>query len=124
MKTLNQQEIKQEELKLLETSGFSLGEYAKNYNSNGFYKELPNFNKIPELERLKPFRVKSLGLSSNANLKGFSLALLASIYSNPVKEDLLSIVKSCLYSPEMDLTQLRHTLLPDLSNQQMKKLTV
>ena len=37
---------------------------------------------------------------------------------------MLSIMKSCLYNPDMDLAVLKHSLLPEMSNTQMKKLVV
>jgi hypothetical protein len=69
-------------------------------------------------------RVRNLGLSSNANLRSFCLALLSSIYSVHLKQDLLDIIKSLLYHPALDLTVIKHTPLPGITSQQMKKLVV
>jgi hypothetical protein len=112
MKALNQQQIKQEELKLLETSGFSLGECTRSDRSSKVLRELTHFLKVTEIERLKVSRVRNMGLSCNANLRSFSLILLSSIYSLHMKEDLLDIIKSFLYHPELDLTVIKHTPLP------------
>lgn len=93
-------------------------------NALRIYREIENMNQIGELQRIKPEKVKNLGISCNANLRGFILCLLNSMFSTPVKDDLIGLVKSRLYCPELNISSLKHSLLPNLSNTQMKKLTV
>lgn len=88
------------------------------------FKELPSSTNIKELERLKVSRLRSAGLSSNANLKALCCALLQSIYWGETKEDLLDIIKSALYAESLDLTTIKHHSLEHLCNSQMKKLVV
>lgn len=81
--------------------GSSLGEFADPNNKTKMFRELSSETCVAGLGRLKVSRVKSAGLSANANLKAFACALLHSIYWEPIKTDLLDIIKSALYSPDV-----------------------
>lgn len=124
MKWLSQYQIRQEELRLLQSEGVTLQRMSNDANTLRIYREVENMTQVGELQRIKPEKVKNLGISSNANLRGFVICLLSSMFSVPVKEDLIGLVKSRLYCPQLDISSLKHSLLPNISNNQMKKLTV
>lgn len=80
------------------------------------FKDLGNQTSERDLQRLKTLKIKSAGVSSNANLQAFICVMLHSIYMDDVKEDMLDQLKSVLYSKDIDLTSIKNTHLPMHSN--------
>jgi hypothetical protein len=62
------------------------------------FRDISNQTTEKELAKLKTLKIKSAGVSANANLKAFLCVMLHSIYMGDIKEEILDNVKSALYN--------------------------